>query len=177
VLWFRVVTAGQIVLTIVLAAGGYLLGAVPFALLVARGLHGVDVRERGTGNVGAGNVRRVLGVRAGALVMACDRGKGFLPSLAVVLLLPSWPTALVAFTPVFGHQHSIFPRDPSANRRSDRAGTGRGARGQRSGVRLTAEGWRPQPLDRHSHAAQAHVHGDDRTAADDRDGRDAEPTA
>ena len=63
-------TTGQIILTIALAAGGYLLGAVPFALLVARGLYGVDIREIGTGNVGAGNAKHELGFGAGALVMA-----------------------------------------------------------------------------------------------------------
>lgn len=103
-------TSAQLVLTILLAAAGYLLGAVPFALLVARLLYGVDIRERGTGNVGAGNVRRELGARAGALVMVCDMLKGFLPALAAVLLLPPWPTALVAFLPMFGHQHSVFLR-------------------------------------------------------------------
>lgn len=104
------VTTSEIILTVVLAGSGYLLGAVPSALLVSRCLYGIDIRERGTGNVGAGNVRHVLGTRAGALVMACDMGKGFLPALAAVLLLPSWPTALVAFMPVFGHQHSVFLR-------------------------------------------------------------------
>jgi acyl phosphate:glycerol-3-phosphate acyltransferase len=105
-----VMTTGQIILTVFLAAGGYLLGAVPFALLVARGLYGVDIREIGTGNIGAGNARRELGFGAGALVMACDMAKGFAPALAAVLLLPSWPTALVAFMPVLGHQYSVFLR-------------------------------------------------------------------
>jgi acyl phosphate:glycerol-3-phosphate acyltransferase len=102
-------TTAQIIVTAVLAAGGYLLGAVPFALLVGR-LYGADIREIGTGNVGAGNARRELGFGAGALVMACDMAKGFAPALAAVLLLPSWPTALVAFMPVLGHQYSIFLR-------------------------------------------------------------------
>jgi acyl phosphate:glycerol-3-phosphate acyltransferase len=103
-------TAGQIALTIALAAGGYLLGAVPFAVVVSRGLYGVDIRTLGTGNAGAGNARRELGFRAGALVMTFDMAKGFAPALAAVLLLPSWPTALVAFMPVLGHQYSIFLR-------------------------------------------------------------------
>ena len=103
-------TTAQIILTIALAAGGYLLGAVPFALLVARALYDVDIRQIGTGNVGAGNARRELGFGAGALVMSCDMAKGFVPALAAVLLLPSWPTALVAFMPVLGHQYSVFLR-------------------------------------------------------------------
>ena len=107
---FTPVTASQLILTLLLAAGGYLLGAVPFALLVAKGLYGVDIRTKGTGNLGAGNVRAVLGSRAGAMVMACDMAKGFAPALAAVLLLPAWPTALVAFMPVLGHQYSVFLR-------------------------------------------------------------------
>ena len=42
--------------------------------------------------------------------MACDMAKGLAPALAAVLLLPSWPTALVAFMPVLGHRYSIFLR-------------------------------------------------------------------
>lgn len=103
-------TTVQIILTVALAVGGYLLGSIPFAMVVARRLYGVDIRELGTGNVGAGNVSRVLGARAGGLVMICDMAKGFLPALAAVLLLPAWPAALVAFLPMFGHQHSIFLR-------------------------------------------------------------------
>ena len=103
-------TVAQIALTVALGIAGYLLGAVPFALLVARRGYGVDIRAVGTRNVGAGNVYRTLGARAGLLVMACDMGKGLLPSLAAVLLLPSWPAALVAFMPMLGHQYSVFLR-------------------------------------------------------------------
>jgi len=104
------VTTDQLIITLVLAAGGYVLGSVPFALVIARRLYGADIRALGTGNIGAGNVRHTLGVRAGALVMICDMAKGFLPAFAAVLLLSFWPTALVAFMTVFGHQHSIFLR-------------------------------------------------------------------
>ena len=104
----RAVTLHQSILTVVLAIGGYLLGATPFALLVARHLYGVDIRRVGTGNIGAGNTFHQVSKKAGALVMACDMAKGFLPALAAVLLLPSWPTAVVAFMPTLGHQSSVF---------------------------------------------------------------------
>ena len=104
------VTASETILTVALAALGYLLGAVPFALIVAKRLYGVDIRDHGTGNGGAGNVFHVLGLRAAALVMTCDMAKGFLPALAAVLLLPPWPTALVALMPTLGHQYSVFLR-------------------------------------------------------------------
>ena len=103
-------TGGEVVLTVALAAGGYLLGAVPFALLVARGFYHVDIRTIGTGNIGAGNARRELGTAAGAMVMVCDMLKGVAPAWAAILLLPPWPAALVAFMPVLGHQYSVFLR-------------------------------------------------------------------
>ncbi|MEY3608027.1 MAG: Glycerol-3-phosphate acyltransferase [Verrucomicrobiota bacterium] len=71
-----------------LAAGaGYLLGALPFAYLVARA-KGVDIFKVGSGNAGATNVRRVLGPGPGSLVLFLDAAKGALaagwPLLPVV---------------------------------------------------------------------------------------------
>jgi glycerol-3-phosphate acyltransferase PlsY len=102
-------TTQQVILTVALALGGYLLGALPFALLVAR-FKGVDIRRVGTRNMGAGNTFYQVGKKAGAVVMACDMAKGFAPALAAVLLLPPWPAALVAFMPTLGHQYSVFLR-------------------------------------------------------------------
>lgn len=63
------------------AAGGYALGSVSFALLLARA-RGVDLRTVGSGNLGATNVARALGRPAGALVYSLDALKGFTPALA-----------------------------------------------------------------------------------------------
>lgn len=60
----------------------YLLGAVPFSLVVGRAM-GVDLRQHGSGNAGATNVFRVLGAGPGVLVFLLDFGKG----LAAVLLV------------------------------------------------------------------------------------------
>ena len=60
----------------------YLLGAVPFSLVVAR-TQGVDLRQHGSGNAGATNAMRVLGKRLGGLVFVLDFAKGL---LAVVLI-------------------------------------------------------------------------------------------
>src|SRR5438874_8450805 len=62
-------------LTIVLVPIGYLLGTFPSAVLVARA-RGVDITRQGSGNPGASNVIRVLGWRAGAVVLATDFAKG-----------------------------------------------------------------------------------------------------
>ena len=54
---------------------GYLIGSIPFALILAR-LWGSDLRRVGSGNLGAANVMRASGVTAGALVAALDMAKG-----------------------------------------------------------------------------------------------------
>lgn len=58
----------------------YASGMIPFGLLVGR-LHGIDVRRLGSGNIGATNVGRALGMRWAALVLALDALKGLLPVL------------------------------------------------------------------------------------------------
>jgi acyl phosphate:glycerol-3-phosphate acyltransferase len=62
---------------VVAAAIGYLLGSCPNGYLVSRA-RGVDIREQGSGNIGATNVLRVLGRKWGYLVFALDALKGFL---------------------------------------------------------------------------------------------------
>src|SRR4051812_32884670 len=61
--------------TILLVPVGYVLGMFPSAVLVAR-TRGVDITHQGSGNPGASNVIRVLGWKAGALVMLADFAKG-----------------------------------------------------------------------------------------------------
>src|SRR6516162_11710863 len=60
----------------VLLVGSYLLGSIPFGYLAGR-LGGIDIRQAGSGNVGATNVVRVLGKRFGYPVFALDVLKGF----------------------------------------------------------------------------------------------------
>lgn len=60
--------------------GAYLLGSVPFGLLMARFLKGIDLREIGSGNIGATNVSRALGRPYGFIAFAFDFFKGWLPA-------------------------------------------------------------------------------------------------
>ncbi len=60
--------------------GGYVIGGIPFGLIVARALKGIDIREHGSGNIGATNVMRVVGRGAGIGVFLLDVFKGFLPA-------------------------------------------------------------------------------------------------
>lgn len=59
-------------------AGAYLVGSIPFGLLLGR-LKGIDIRQHGSGNVGATNAGRVLGRKIGLLCFALDVLKGLLP--------------------------------------------------------------------------------------------------
>ncbi len=88
-------------------AVAYLSGSVPFGLLVARA-RGVDVRQVGSGNIGATNVTRALGKRTGALVLFLDALKGFLPVLGAGLLWPERPelAAGTGLAAILGH---VFP--------------------------------------------------------------------
>ena len=59
-----------------MVAAGYMLGSIPFGLLLAKLLGGKDVRQHGSGNIGATNVSRVAGPVAGILTLILDAAKG-----------------------------------------------------------------------------------------------------
>ena len=61
----------------------YLLGAIPFGYLLARYVKGIDVREHGSGNIGATNVARLAGWKVGAAAFAFDVAKGFIAATAI----------------------------------------------------------------------------------------------
>lgn len=68
--------AGSSVTTLLLVLAAYLLGSIPFGLLLAKTFGGKDVRQHGSGNIGAANVSRVAGPLAGILTLILDAGKG-----------------------------------------------------------------------------------------------------
>lgn len=65
----------------------YLVGAIPFGLLIGRWVRGIDLREHGSLNIGATNAARVLGAKWGAAVLLLDALKGLLPTALLPLLL------------------------------------------------------------------------------------------
>jgi acyl phosphate:glycerol-3-phosphate acyltransferase len=69
----------------------YLIGSIPTALLISRHFFGVDIREYGSGNMGATNTFRVLGSKFGTIVMIGDMLKGIL-AVALYNLLPYYLT-------------------------------------------------------------------------------------
>jgi glycerol-3-phosphate acyltransferase PlsY len=75
---------------------GYLAGSLPFGVWVTRWARGVDVREQGSGNIGATNVARVAGKKLGVLVLFLDAAKGALPVVLALRTLPDSPRVHVA---------------------------------------------------------------------------------
>ena len=89
-------------------AVGYLLGSLPFGYWAGR-LRGIDLRLAGSGNTGATNVMRVLGLKIGVPVMALDIGKG----AAAVVIARALSTddivpVLAAAAAVTGHMYPLF---------------------------------------------------------------------
>ena len=91
--------------------GSYLLGGIPFGLIVAKLLRGVDIRRLGSGNIGATNVLRAVGWKGGVLVLLLDALKGFLPVLLTKAMLGSPLAAILAgLAAMLGHSFSPFLR-------------------------------------------------------------------
>ena len=89
----------------------YLIGSIPFGLLISRAVGRVDIRQHGSGNIGTANVLRIMGKRAAALTLVGDLLKGFLPVLAALLLGGSeFLVAGVGMAAVLGHNWSIYLR-------------------------------------------------------------------
>jgi glycerol-3-phosphate acyltransferase PlsY len=92
----------------------YLLGSIPFGLLLTRIFAGVDLHRLGSGNIGATNVRRVAGNRLGLAVLLLDAGKGALPALMAAGLsdpgdaLGAAYTGLVALCAFAGHLFPVY---------------------------------------------------------------------
>jgi acyl phosphate:glycerol-3-phosphate acyltransferase len=96
---------------IAIIVAAYLIGSVPFALLLARRWGAADLRLVGSGNVGAANVMRASGVRAGILVAALDVAKG---AVSVILAErfggnPAAPAA-AGLAAIVGHIYPVWLR-------------------------------------------------------------------
>ncbi|MFL5352719.1 glycerol-3-phosphate 1-O-acyltransferase PlsY [Archangium sp.] len=89
---------------------GYLAGSVPFGVLLTRWLRGVDVRQSGSGNIGATNVTRVAGKKLGAVVLLLDALKGALAVALAQWLMPEAPRvhAAVGLAAFLGHVYPVW---------------------------------------------------------------------
>lgn len=91
--------------------GSYALGSLPVGLWIARWWAGIDVREHGSGNIGATNVYRVVGRPAGVVVFVLDVCKGLAPPLAAagLGLVGLWQVG-AGLAAILGHTVSPFLR-------------------------------------------------------------------
>lgn len=97
---------------VLVIGGAYLLGAIPFGLLLAKWVAGVDVRAMGSGNIGATNVARSTGKSLGVVTLVLDAAKGAVPVLLAerVLERPLEIAAAAGLASVVGHVAPIYLR-------------------------------------------------------------------
>ncbi len=90
----------------------FLFGSIPFGRLIGQWVAGIDVTQRGSGNIGATNVARVIGLKWGLLTLLLDGLKGFLPLSLLAFLFPQSDAilAITGLSALLGHQYSIYLR-------------------------------------------------------------------
>lgn len=93
---------------ILVAALGYLLGSIPFGIVVARGFGLGDLRQIGSGNIGATNVLRTGNKVAAFLTLIGDAGKGGAAVLIARLMLGEDAAQIAGFTAFLGHCFPIY---------------------------------------------------------------------
>jgi glycerol-3-phosphate acyltransferase PlsY len=92
----------------------YLLGSIPFGKLIAKRVARINITQRGSGNIGATNVARELGITWGLVTLLLDMLKGFLPVFLyahyILQAEIEYETCLsvIGFSALLGHQFSIF---------------------------------------------------------------------
>jgi len=89
------------------AAAAYLIGSIPFGIIVAR-LYGVDLRSKGSGNIGATNALRVIGRKAGAVTLAGDVLKGVAAVSLGIYLAGRDAGLIAAAAAVIGHDFPLY---------------------------------------------------------------------
>ena len=95
--------------SIALIAAAYVIGSIPFGIIVGRVITGRDIRSGGSGHSGATNTMRQAGWGAGVLVLALDLAKGFLAEWLAVRYASSSLTPLLAGAAVVaGHCWPVF---------------------------------------------------------------------
>ncbi len=87
----------------------FLIGSIPNGYIIARA-HGVDIRKVGSGNIGATNIYRALGRKAGFLTLFLDVAKGFVAVFIFCLVFEAlkWCYVVASIGAVLGHDFSVF---------------------------------------------------------------------
>ena len=95
--------------TIFWTAAGFLLGSLPFSLILGKLFAKIDIRRVGDGNPGGTNALKAGGLKVGAPAILLDIGKGFLPVyLAQRYGVSGWSLVPVCLAPILGHAFSPF---------------------------------------------------------------------
>ena len=101
----------MLILYLLLIITSYFFGAIPSGVVLAMAFSGKDIRQEGSGNIGATNVTRVLGKKLGALTLAGDLLKGFLPVCIGSYLVSSLNVAcLMGLAAFLGHLFPVYLR-------------------------------------------------------------------
>lgn len=99
---------------LLLCIGAFLLGSIPFGRIVGYFAGHIDIRKSGSGNIGATNVARQLGMGWGLLTLALDMFKGFAPVSGADQLVSGnaavYSGIVVGLAALLGHQFSVFQR-------------------------------------------------------------------
>lgn len=101
---------------IVLLVAAYLLASIPFGLLISRRVVRLDITKAGSGNIGATNVAREVGLKWGIFTLLVDILKGFIPVTLAHYLLGSSAEVqealkgIVGLSALLGHQFSVYNR-------------------------------------------------------------------
>lgn len=100
----------MLVLTVLVFSISYLIGAIPFGVIIARSFYHADIRQMGSRNTGATNVWRSLGWKPGLVTLVLDILKGAVPVLICRARWPGMPMlAVVAgLAAIIGHNWSVF---------------------------------------------------------------------
>lgn len=109
--------AGNLIRFVAVVVAAYLLGAIPFALIIGKRFYKIDVREHGSGNLGATNVFRTLGIKAAVATLLLDAAKGaaavgfaYLVFTGRSDLAREWGMIAATIAAVAGHSYSPYIR-------------------------------------------------------------------
>ncbi len=89
---------------------GYLFGSIPFSLVVGKLFYNTDVREHGSGNLGASNTGRTLGAKAGLSVAVLDLSKALVAMLLAVWLTDKSTAIYAGIGATLGHCYPLFAK-------------------------------------------------------------------
>ena len=91
----------------------YIIGAIPFGQIISRKIAGIDITLKGSGNIGATNVAREIGIKWGLLTLLLDLFKGFIPVFIIKNFIIDFEGIFlftIAIAVILGHRFSPFLR-------------------------------------------------------------------